>query len=264
MKNTVHLTPMPYSILRYLGTLSEHIRFDSQILYHQLETDNELQKTHKDWISFAQTYQSDLEKPGSFDLRISPTEGPFMMLNPDQSSIFLLFCIIEGDTSFDDLLYILTILQSASLPTRYGHPHPDMRWFVAFSMDVIQNITRDEIVAQRSAWEQPAEGPEKKIEKAFGKQLEAQGIPVQYQVPCLHGQADIVTPEAIYEIKVYLNKKNLHEAIGQVLAYRAALNPAAKAIVVGCKPKRGSINIQLAQAVGVEVIIWDEPPSEAD
>ena len=262
MKSTVHLTPMPYSVLRYLGTLAGNIQFDSRLLYHQIETDNELQKTHNDWISFAQICRSDLAKAGSFEIKTSPVAGIFMMLNPDQASIFILFCITEGYTSFDELLYILTTIQTALPPARYCHPHPDMAWFVAFNMDIIQDVTRDEIIAQQHTLKQPSEGPEKKIERAFGKQLESQGIPVQYQVPCAYGQADIVTPDTIYEVKAFLDKKSLHEAIGQVLAYRACINPAAKAVVVGGKPKRGSVHMQLAQAVGVAVIIWDELPSD--
>lgn len=102
------------------------------------------------------------------------------------------------------------------------------------------------------------DGPEMVIEKAFGKQLKDQGGSVNHQVRCEYGIADIVTPDAIYEIKAYLDRESLFTAIGQVLAYRTNINPHAKAVVVGRKPKVGTVNRHIAEAVGVEVIVWED------
>ncbi len=99
---------------------------------------------------------------------------------------------------------------------------------------------------------------EKRIELAFGKMLTDQGISVQYQVHCINGIADIVTPDVIYEIKAHLTRSTIHKAIGQVLAYRQCINPSAKVSIVGCRHKRlTSMDIELASSLGVDVIVWE-------
>lgn len=95
------------------------------------------------------------------------------------------------------------------------------------------------------------------IELALATQLEAQGISVACQVYNEMGVADIVTPHAIYEIKDVLTRQKLREAIAQVLAYRACLNPSAKAIVVGRRPQGKQVDTHLALAVGVEIMVWE-------
>lgn len=108
--------------------------------------------------------------------------------------------------------------------------------------------------------------PENKLEALVGLSLEEQGISVQYQVKCDAGIADIVTPDAIYEVKpdiCYAHK--MFEAIGQVVVYRQMINPSARAYVVGYPIRGGRTQKQLdaiqnaAKAVGVEVLFWDKP-----
>jgi hypothetical protein len=99
---------------------------------------------------------------------------------------------------------------------------------------------------------------ERGIEVALARQLRKQGHKVQRQIQCESGIADVVTEEAVYEIKFTLTRSRLFEAIGQVLIYRQAINPNLKAVVLGKPPKDGKIEeiIDCAQRLGVEVQIW--------
>lgn len=99
---------------------------------------------------------------------------------------------------------------------------------------------------------------EKRIEREFGKRLSDQGIPVKYQVQCEYGIADIVTPNAIYEVKAALSRSDIHKATSQVLLYRKCINPNAKAVIVGCPYDNEKVEIELAQALGVDVILWED------
>lgn len=102
---------------------------------------------------------------------------------------------------------------------------------------------------------------EKALELSFGQSLEEQGISVQYQVKCDAGIADIVTPDAIYEIKDTLDENSFFKALGQISVYRQQINPAAKAFIVGrieaMSLKRRNAMISSAQALGIEVIFWN-------
>lgn len=132
---------------------------------------------------------------------------------------------------------------------------------LAIAADSMQNKILEELDAIHKNGDikkEPAKDSEAEIEAAFGKRLEEQGIAVQHQVVCVHGRADLVTPDAIYEIKDYLTRNKLQQAIGQVLAYRTCLNPEAKVYVVGRQWKDKPVAIDLAQAVGVGVIVWGD------
>ncbi len=102
---------------------------------------------------------------------------------------------------------------------------------------------------------------ENELQSLVGGNLEKQGIPIQYQVPCDAGIADIVTPKAIYEIKLSLNPDMLFKAIGQVLVYREQINPLVKAFIVGYKGKHSSQQMkaiqETAKKLGVEIIFWE-------
>ena len=96
---------------------------------------------------------------------------------------------------------------------------------------------------------------EKQIEKTLIKRLKNQGIPADPQFPCSAGIADIVTPSAIYEIKLRLTRDSLFHAIGQVLLYRESIDPSRQAIVVGVNSGIDDL-IPLAKKIGVEVELW--------
>ena len=96
---------------------------------------------------------------------------------------------------------------------------------------------------------------EKRLELEFGKSLSAQGIPVQHQVKCECGIADIVTPDAIYEIKASLSRGNIYRAASQVLLYRNCINPSAKAVIVGYPHDKEPVDIEIANKLGIEIVV---------
>jgi hypothetical protein len=71
--------------------------------------------------------------------------------------------------------------------------------------------------------------------------------------------ADLVTArrDAVIEVKLDLSRKQLYTAIGQVLLYRAAINPSARAIVVGYATEETAGLVDWAAELGVEVICWN-------
>jgi hypothetical protein len=89
--------------------------------------------------------------------------------------------------------------------------------------------------------------------------LRASGIAVEEQVVCGAGMADLVTArrDAVIEVKLDLSRKQLYTAIGQVLLYRAAISPLARAIVVGYATEETAGLIDWAAELGVEVICWN-------
>ncbi len=101
---------------------------------------------------------------------------------------------------------------------------------------------------------------EKNIEDALANDLRNLGCTVKQQVSCANGRADIVTNEAIYEIKAFLTRDRIYRAIGQLFSYQMNINPSAHLFIVGCKPKnRGEQKIEasLATSLGIEVVVWD-------
>jgi hypothetical protein len=121
-----------------------------------------------------------------------------------------------------------------------------------------------EFADQQPAPNSPPKPPlEEETELAIAQSLEVQGIPVQRQVPCPSGRADIVTPDAIYEVKRELDTSTVFSAIGQVLIYRQEINPQAKAYVVGYKhtgefrAKQVTSLKVTAKSLGIEILFWD-------
>lgn len=105
----------------------------------------------------------------------------------------------------------------------------------------------------RSKKEAPAKA-EAAIEASLALLLAEQGKAPRRQVACAAGIADIVTNEAVYEVKAVLSRDAMFSAVGQVLMYRAAINPALLAIVVGRSPDL-SLS-RFAKSLGVGVMDW--------
>jgi hypothetical protein len=100
---------------------------------------------------------------------------------------------------------------------------------------------------------------ELELRTAIVQALRASGIAVEEQVVCDAGTADIVTArrDAVIEVKLDLARRQIQWAVGQVLLYRAAINPGARAIVVGYATSETAGLVDWAAAVGVEVICWN-------
>jgi ParB/RepB/Spo0J family partition protein len=86
----------------------------------------------------------------------------------------------------------------------------------------------------------------------------AQGQQAQTKVQCAVGVADIVTADAVYEVKNPLTRDRLFTAIGQVLLYRQAIDPLRHAAVIGVGNGELTELINYASSIGVEVILWNK------
>jgi len=96
---------------------------------------------------------------------------------------------------------------------------------------------------------------ERRIEDAICEHLRARGIAFRRQVVCRGGIADVVTAERVYEVKANLSH-GLFRAIGQVLVYRAAIDPALEPVIIGRTVTRQSTS--MAASVGVLVSDVDQ------
>lgn len=100
---------------------------------------------------------------------------------------------------------------------------------------------------------------EPELRELIVRTLRTSGVAVDEQVVCAAGAADIVTAhrDVVIEVKLDLTHKAIQMACGQVLLYRQAINPDARAIVVGYATAETAGLINWATALGVEVICWD-------
>jgi hypothetical protein len=81
------------------------------------------------------------------------------------------------------------------------------------------------------------------------------GMYVRQEVPCSAGRADVVTRNLVIELKAYLSRRSLFQAVGQVNLYRHCLNPMARAVVVCIKSKVRALH-DVARGAGVDVLEW--------
>lgn len=95
------------------------------------------------------------------------------------------------------------------------------------------------------------------LTQAFAAHLVSRGERVAVQVTCAVGIADVVTDRAVYEVKFYLTRNNVINALGQVLLYRQAINPALRAVIVGFEVPSVPLDalVHYANQLGVEVMV---------
>jgi hypothetical protein len=99
---------------------------------------------------------------------------------------------------------------------------------------------------------------EEQIVEALIERLKNQGISAEPNVTCRAGIADIVTPSAIYEVKLWLTRDTLFEAIGQVLLYKQSIDLSRQAIIVGVNSGVESL-IPIVKEIGIDVEFWQIP-----
>jgi hypothetical protein len=99
---------------------------------------------------------------------------------------------------------------------------------------------------------------ERSVEAQLADDLRQAGHIVKRQQHCAAGRADIVTEEAIYEIKHRLTRNQMFEAVGQVLTYRQAIDPNLRPVIVGRPDRETRDLIAPVAALGVEVILWEK------
>lgn len=90
--------------------------------------------------------------------------------------------------------------------------------------------------------------------------IQTQGASLADRVVCIAGEPDLVTAdrELIIELKWRLTKKALCAAIGQLLLYRQAINPEARAAIIGYPTPETLALLPLVAALGVEVVCWQD------
>jgi DNA-binding Xre family transcriptional regulator len=98
------------------------------------------------------------------------------------------------------------------------------------------------------------------LRAAIAQTLRAHGIAVDEQVVCAAGAADLVTTkgDVILEAKLFLNRRSLQQATGQLLLYRASINPTARMIVVGYPTQETAALRPHIEALGIEVVCWKD------
>jgi DNA-binding Xre family transcriptional regulator len=106
----------------------------------------------------------------------------------------------------------------------------------------------------------PQHRSEPALRAAIAQALRAHGIAVDEQVACAAGAADLVTArrDAIYEAKLFLSRKALQQAVGQLMLYRASINPEARMIVVGYPTPDTAALQPYIEALGIEVVCWKD------
>jgi hypothetical protein len=103
---------------------------------------------------------------------------------------------------------------------------------------------------------------ERHVEDNLVETLEADGRHVRRQVQCYAGIADVVTEEAIYEVKLDLSRPNIFQAVGQVLLYRQAINPNLKPYIAGRDSYDNGQLLSFCEELGIGVVTLNEIGSE--
>lgn len=98
------------------------------------------------------------------------------------------------------------------------------------------------------------------LRSAVVQTLKDQGIGIADRIVCATGEPDIVTADlsVVIELKWHLTNRNIKIACGQVLLYRAAINPDARALVVGYCTDETTALVPFAAAIGVEIVCWQD------
>jgi DNA-binding Xre family transcriptional regulator len=88
--------------------------------------------------------------------------------------------------------------------------------------------------------------------------LRASNLAIMEGLVCAAGVADLATVarDVIFEVKHRLTRAALYQAVGQVLIYRACINPQARAVIVGYPTMETAALQPHIAALGIEVICW--------
>jgi hypothetical protein len=99
---------------------------------------------------------------------------------------------------------------------------------------------------------------ERETEEALVAQLAEAGVPVQRQVRVATGVIDVLTPDAIYEVKTFLTRDSMFEGVGQLMVYQAGRGggPPLRLVLVGRETRETAALIPVLARIGVEVDAW--------
>jgi hypothetical protein len=99
---------------------------------------------------------------------------------------------------------------------------------------------------------------ERETEEGVCASLVGRGIAAQRQVRVASGVVDILTPEAIYEVKTFLTRESIFQGVGQLFVYRTEVagGPARRLTLVGRETRETAGLIPVLAKLGVEVEPW--------
>jgi hypothetical protein len=103
---------------------------------------------------------------------------------------------------------------------------------------------------------------ERLLEKKVFDFFVGAGELVWRQVDCgFAGVADVVTKDAIYELKDRLPRRSYQQALGQLQLYKNYLNPCARMGIICNGTNMSPRKLEkLESLTGVAVLVWQDPP----
>lgn len=99
---------------------------------------------------------------------------------------------------------------------------------------------------------------ERETEDAVYAALLGRGIDAKRQVWVASGVIDLLTPEAIYEVKTFLTRDSILQGLGQLFVYRTELDGGAarRLILLGRETRETAVLVPTLARLGVEVEVW--------
>ena len=99
---------------------------------------------------------------------------------------------------------------------------------------------------------------ERETEDALVAELTEAGVAVMRQVRVATGVIDVLTPDTIYEVKTFLTRESIFEAIGQLMIYQAGRGdgPPLRLVVYGRATRETAFLVPVLAGIGVEVKLW--------
>lgn len=113
------------------------------------------------------------------------------------------------------------------------------------------------------AWGMDEASVERELEAAYARDLEREGETVRRQVRTEAGIADIVTDDAVIEVKLRLTRTALFSAAGQVTAYAICLKKPRRRVFGYFVPGTQAL-ISSMEASGIDVITWPTPANTTE
>lgn len=135
--------------------------------------------------------------------------------------------------------------------------HPEQGWTFHTIFPPDGTVSKKKIAAFFERKQASVLSCEKDLERCLVRFYKKKKKGCRYQVQCDAGIADIVTDDAVIEVEYTLSRSKAFEAIGQVLAYRQAINPFAKAEIVALSIDNQAMPIvYAAMQLGIIFRVW--------
>lgn len=132
------------------------------------------------------------------------------------------------------------------------------RWVNAAERVLRLRYVRKYAVPEKEGESVQARRLERETEDGVFAELAAAGVPVrrQVRVPC--GVIDLLAPGAVYEVKTFLTRDSLFQAVGQLMVYAADAGAPGplRLIVVGRETHETGALVPVLERIGVEVQLW--------